>query len=70
MLVQVVQAFYDQSADKVLRERGQLLEFEDEARAKELMAKKLVVQREIIEVKAYGKRKANPTNKANSKAGD
>lgn len=70
MLVQVVHGFYDKSAGKVLRKKGQLLEFEDEARAKELMAKKLVVQREIIEVKSGGKNKANPANKANSKAGD
>lgn len=50
MLVQVIEAFYDKDQKKALRKVGQLLNYKDEKRAKALIAKKLVVKKEITEV--------------------
>lgn len=50
MLVIVKKDYFDLQADKALRKKGQLLEYKNEKRANELLAKGLVRQVEIQEV--------------------
>lgn len=50
MLVIVKKDYFDLQADKALRKKGQLLEYKNEKRANELLAKGFVRQVEIQEV--------------------
>ena len=47
MLVQVTRDYYDKGAGNKLRSRGALLDYEDAKRAEELIAKGVVVAKEI-----------------------
>lgn len=58
MLVVVARKFRDLQADSAVREVGQLLDYESEDRAKELLAKGFVRRAEITEVKEPEKKQA------------
>lgn len=47
MLVKVIRDYYDKDDGNKLRKRGALLDYEDDKRAEELIAKGVVVAQEI-----------------------